>query len=88
MSDCDSKDSSTYTKRLLDMDEMVEDELQSSQSSVEIITHILFTTAIMDNKRLHGGSTFGRRTIVRDRSRHHSLIIRDYFRGEVRNMNR
>ncbi|XP_026396675.1 uncharacterized protein LOC113291345 [Papaver somniferum] len=81
-SDCDSENSSTYTKRLLDMDEVVEGELQSSRSSIETITPIIFTAATMDNKRPHGGSTFGRRTIVRDRRRRHNLIIRDYFRGE------
>ncbi|XP_026459212.1 uncharacterized protein LOC113359855 [Papaver somniferum] len=81
-SDCDSENSSTYTKPLLDMDEVVEGELQSSRSSIETITPIIFTAATMDNKRPHGGSTFGRRTIVRDRRRRHNLIIRDYFRGE------
>ncbi|XP_026452401.1 uncharacterized protein LOC113352853 [Papaver somniferum] len=81
-SDCDSENPSTYTKRLLDMDEVVEGELQSSRSSIETITPIIFTAATMDNKRPHGGFTFGRRTIVRDRRRRHNLIIRDYFRGE------
>ncbi|XP_026451226.1 protein ALP1-like [Papaver somniferum] len=88
MSDTSSISSEEYsclTKRLLDFDDMSEDDMLNPYGMTRklvTLVPVICATTMIDIKRPHGGSVPGRRVIHRDRIPRHRIIIHDYFKGE------
>ncbi|KAL6531892.1 hypothetical protein OROMI_028255 [Orobanche minor] len=87
--DCESSSSTDSFSISKQLDEQNKDaRLISSKMSRKLVQFtttyipILVSTMFMDGKGPHGGSTFGRRYIHRDRKERHELIINDYFKGD------